>query len=95
MALGGRRTLRLPVVHEIEQGKIRVCVDLTEQAMEGEIWLWVPEVWAPIMADQHSIDIERRSFSTCSWGFSCEFPTSNEIKYLQDEIVPTLPREVL
>jgi hypothetical protein len=45
-------------------------IELDGLPIEGTLYLWVPEVWAPTMVDKQNLDTERRSFVTCDWSFA-------------------------
>jgi hypothetical protein len=63
------RLTQLPVsVVGVSEDQWDHYIDLDGQPEKGGIFLWVPEVWSPVMVSEDTHDTERKSFATSDWG---------------------------
>jgi hypothetical protein len=70
-ALGPDKLLRLSTkVNQQADSLWDYCIDLEGLPLQGCLYLWVTEVWAPAMLDPSSMDLNRKSFATCGWQFA-------------------------
>jgi len=76
-AVGSDRTTKLSLVRRDQDSYWEFLVDLRDQPIQGSFWLWVPDVWSPVMVDQTTNDTDRKSFATCNWRLEKEGYESN------------------